>query len=639
MTDQMTMTIEGAPAASSLPSEVATLLKEATAAYRDGRAHDAERLSRQILTQEPDHVAGLQLLAALAGQTGRLPLALRFAQRVASLHPSLVSARMQLAGLFRQAGNFAGATNELMLALQLQPDSPEAHNDLGLVHLAESRFQQAADCFAEALRLDPASGLAHYNMALALEALGSHAAALEHYQEARQLRPSLVEAHYRLGLLLQEEGRRQRAIQCFRAASALRPGSAFALLCDATIAGLLGDDTTSEELVRRAIALEPRNSEAHAVLGTILMQRGQFEDAAASYDLANALNTEDTTGPVGLVKVKRLSQADRPLIGQLEHKLRNPSITGHESVLVHFALGKAYDDLGEYGRAIEHFDQANALKKRVREKRYDRQAHATLVDRLIRRFTLEFFARNKDMAQEWEVPVLIVGMPRSGTTLAEQILSSHPEVAAGGELTFWPDHAHDFGVDGRGRIDPVWMRETQAAYQAKLSQFSHAARRITDKLPQNFHNIGLLHAAFPNARVIHLRREPLDTCLSLYFNNFGNGMDFSFDREWIVAYYTQYARLMTHWRSVLPSSRLLEIDYEELVAAPEPVIRRMIEFCGLQWHDACLRPEQNRRVVKTASLWQARQPIYGSSVSRWKRYEPWLGAFRLLPRIDLQKEL
>jgi tetratricopeptide (TPR) repeat protein len=622
----MNMTIEGAPEASSLPTDVATLLKEATAAYRDGRADDAERLSRQILTQEPDHVAGLQLLAALAGQTGRLPLALQIAQRVASLHPSLVSARIQLAGLFRQAGNFAGATNELMLALQLQPDSPEAHNDLGLVHLAQSRFEQAADCFAEALRLDPAMGLAHYNMALALEALGSHAAALEHYQEARQLRPGLVEAHYRLGLLMQEEGRRQRAIECFRAASALRPGSAFGLLCDATIAGLLGDDTASEELVRRAIALEPRNSEAHAELGTILMQRGQFEDAAASYDLANALNTEDTTGPVELVKVKRLSQADRPLIGQLQHKLRNPSITGHESVLVHFALGKAYDDLGEYGRAIEHFDQANALKKRVRNKRYDGKAHAALVDRLIRRFTPEFFARNRDMAQEWEVPVLIVGMPRSGTTLAEQILSRHPEVAAGGELTFWPDHARDFGVDGRSRIDPVWMCETQAAYQARLTQFSPTARRITDKLPQNFHNVGLLHAAFPSARVIHLRRDPLDTCLSLYFNNFANGMDFSFDREWIVAYYTQYARLMTHWRSVLPSSRLLEIDYEELVAAPEPAIRRMIEFCGLQWHDACLRPEQNQRLIKTASLWQARQPIYGSSVSRWKRYEPWLGA-------------
>jgi Sulfotransferase family len=314
-----------------------------------------------------------------------------------------------------------------------------------------------------------------------------------------------------------------------------------------------------------------------------------------------------------------------------EHKLRNPSITKQEAVHVHFALGKAYDDLGEYGRAIEHFDQANSLKKRM-DKYYDGNAHADLVDRLISRFTPEFFARNKDMAHDWDVPVLIVGMPRSGTTLAEQILSSHPDVTPGGELTFWPDHAPDFGVDRHGRIDPVWMRETQAAYQARLSQISTTARRVTDKLPQNFQNVGLLHAAFPRAHVIHCRRDPMDTCLSIYFTYFAKRMDFSFDREWIVDFYQQYARLTEHWLNVLPSSCLLEVKYEELVAAPEPLIRRMIDFCGLEWDDACLRPEQNQRVVKTASVWQARQPIYGTSVSRWRHYEPWLGVFnRLLP--------
>jgi hypothetical protein len=216
--------------------------------------------------------------------------------------------------------------------------------------------------------------------------------------------------------------------------------------------------------------------------------------------------------------------------------------------------------------------------------------------------------------------------------MAEQIISSHPDVTPGGELTFWPDHAPDFGVDRAGRIDPVWMRETQAAYQARLSQISTTARRITDKLPQSFQHVGLLHAAFPRARVIHCRRDPIDTSLSIYFANFASRMDFSFDREWIVDYYQQYARLMEHWLNVVPSGCLLEINYEELVAAPEPVIRRMIEFCGVEWDDACLRPEQNQRVVKTASIWQARQPIYGTSVSRWRRYEPWLGAFnRLLP--------
>jgi tetratricopeptide (TPR) repeat protein len=640
MSDDMAMAIEATPATLPSSNDIPTLLTNAIAAYTKGRGDDAERLSRQILAQQPEHVAGLQILAAVAGRTGRLPLALQIAHKAVSLQPNLVSAHIQLAGLLRQDGNFAGAIQELNAALRLQPDNAGAYNDLGLVHLAESQFQRAADCFAEALRLDPASGLTHYNMALALEALGSLAAAMERYEEATRLRPNLVEAHHKLGLLLEEEGYRERAIECLRAASALRPGTAFALLCEAKILGFADNDTTSEELVRRAISLEPRKADAHAMLGTILMQRGRFEEAAASFDLANALDTHDILGPVDLVDVKRLSESDRPLVRQLEQKLRNPAIAGPESVLVHFALGKAYDDLGEYGRAIEHFDQANSLKKRVKNKQYDRNAHAGLIDRLIRRFTPDFFARNKDMAHEWDVPVLIVGMPRSGTTLAEQILSSHPDVVAGGELTFWHDHARDFGVDRNGRIDPIWMRETQAAYRATLTQISPTARRITDKFPQNFHNVGLLHAAFPRARVIHCRRDPIDTCLSIYFKNFANGMDFSFDREWTVEYHKQYSRLTDHWRNLLPPSFLLEIEYEELVATPEPVIRRIIDFCGLQWDDACLRPEQNRRVIKTASLWQARQPIYGTSVSRWQRYEPWLGVFNsLLPKAGLQKPL
>ena len=569
-------------------------------------------------------------MGALAGQTGRLPLALRMVQKAASLQPDLASVHIQLAHLLRQDRKFAGATEELNIALRLQPDDADAYNDLGLVHLAQRQFQQAADCFAEALRLAPESGLTHYNMALALEALGSPAAAIERYQDATRLRPALAEAHYKLGLLLETEGHDEHAIESLHAASALKPGTAFALLCEAKILSLTDNDSTSEELVRRAISLEPRNGGAHAMLGTILMQQGRFDEAAASFDLANALGTQDVVGSESLVHVKTLSETDRPLIEQLEQNSQNPGITGTEALHVHFALGKAYDDLGEYARAIEHFDRANSLKKRV-SRHYDRNAHAELVDRLIWRFSPEFFARNKHMAHDWNVPVLIVGMPRSGTTLAEQIISSHPDVAAGGELTFWPNHALKFGVDRDGRIDPVWMRETQAAYQARLRQISITAPTITDKLPQNFQYVGLLHAAFPRARVIHCRRNPMDTCLSIYFTNFAKRMDFAFDREWIVDYYEQYARLMEHWRNVLPSNCLLEVNYEELVAAPEPVIRSIIQFCGLEWDDACLRPEQNQRVLKTASLWQARQPIYGTSVSRWRHYEPWLGAFNRLP--------
>ena len=202
-------------------------------------------------------------------------------------------------------------------------------------------------------------------------------------------------------------------------------------------------------------------------------------------------------------------------------------------VVVHFALGKAYDDLGEYGRAIEHFDQANSLKKRT-SKHYDRNAHAKLVDQLIWRFTPEFFARNKDMAHDWDVPVLIVGMPRSGTTLAEQIISSHPEVIAGGELSFWADHARDFGVDRAGRIDPGWIRETQAAYRARLASNLHNSARGS---PTNCHrtfNISVwCMQPFPRRassivaaiRLIHAFRSTLPTLRGAWIlPSIGNGL-------------------------------------------------------------------------------------------------------------------
>jgi hypothetical protein len=223
-------------------------------------------------------------------------------------------------------------------------------------------------------------------------------------------------------------------------------------------------------------------------------------------------------------------------------------------------------------------------------------------------------------------------MPRSGTTLVEQILSSHPEIAAGGELAFWGEQASHFGMDARGRINLAWLNAAARDYRALLNGVSPTARRVTDKRPQNFYFIGLIHSAFPRARIIHCRRHPVDTCLSIYFQNFAGKMDFAYDRGDLLSVYRQYLRLMAHWRNVLPINCFLEIQYEELVADREAIGQKMIKFCGLDWNDACLHSEHNRRPVRTASMWQARQPVYRTSVARWRHYEPWLGALReLLP--------
>jgi hypothetical protein len=254
------------------------------------------------------------------------------------------------------------------------------------------------------------------------------------------------------------------------------------------------------------------------------------------------------------------------------------------------------------------------------------------VGRLIDLYTPEYFARHAALGVADETPVFVLGMPRSGTTLVEQIVSSHPLVGAAGEREYWVRSGRAWDESGADGLTEAVIHRLADDYLAELRRVAPDAARITDKLPYNFLWIGLIHLALPNARIIHCRRHPVDTCLSIYFAHFARRASFGSDRGDLVCEYRQYQRLMAHWRAVLPSDRFMEVDYETLVADQEAGTRRLIEFCGLKWDDACLRPEGNRRVVMTASSWQARQPVYRSSVARWRRYEPWLGELReLLP--------
>jgi hypothetical protein len=267
--------------------------------------------------------------------------------------------------------------------------------------------------------------------------------------------------------------------------------------------------------------------------------------------------------------------------------------------------------------------------------KFNRSAFARHCDQLAERFTSAFFAANRELGRDDETPLLIVGMLRSGSTLVEQILSSHPAIAAGGELPFWPRRPSSPGIANATFLTPEAAHDLSRDYLGLLRRIGPQAARVTDKAPFNFHRLGLIHLLLPRARIIHCRRHPVDTCLSMYFLQFSERIDFISDKGDLAFAYRQYARLMEHWRAVLPPDRFIDVDYENLVADREAVTRRLIAFTGLDWHDACLEPERNRRVVTTMSLWQARQPVYTTSIARWRRYEPWLGELRqLLPAAD-----
>jgi hypothetical protein len=319
---------------------------------------------------------------------------------------------------------------------------------------------------------------------------------------------------------------------------------------------------------------------------------------------------------------------DGDLPGRMEAALATPGLEPGQIFRIHLALGKAWDDLGAYGRAMRHFDAADAVRRAGLA--FDPAAFAAQVERIIGQFTPDLFAQEAALGSADATPLLIIGMPRSGTTLVEQIISCHPDVTARGELNFWNERGAAWLGANAGGLEAGFLAGAAQDYLAVLHRNAPRALRVTDKMPFNFLWAGLIHMAFPRATIIHCRRAPIDTALSIHQTHFNPLLAFPTGGADLVKYFRAYRRLTDHWRKVLPPDRFFDVQYEALTADPGGVIPGIVAATGLPWNDACLYPERNTRVVKTASKWQARQPIYRDAVERWRRYEAHLGALRPL---------
>jgi tetratricopeptide (TPR) repeat protein len=553
-------------------------------------------------------------------------------RRALELRPGFAEAHGNLGNALVDLGQLEDAVYHYRRMLELRPDLAEAHNNLGNALLSLRRFEEAATSYRRALALRPNAPGAHANLGNALHALGRPQEALIHCRRALELEPDSAEAELLKGNALFDLGLLDEAAASYTRALELKPDYTEAHIAAGKVLRQIGRIAEAEESCRKALGLAADSSEALALLGEIQADRGRFDDAEQLFRRAIAIAPDQPEAWAGLARYRKM-QPDAAWLAAAQRLLGKSASLGQE-INLRYALGKYFDDVQDFDNAFSSYRLANELKKRSAPK-YDGARLARRVDQIITLYDADWLHRARAQGNESGRPVFIVGMPRSGTTLTEQILASHPEAFGCGELRFWHAACVDYessvlrGAEGRGAIPAAAEK-----YLSLLASFSADAARVIDKMPANFMNLGLIHAAFPHARILHMRRNPLDTGLSIYFQIFSNTHLYANDLEDIAHYFTQYSRLMVHWRSTLPKGTILEVPYEKLVADPEAGIREIVQFVGLPWDPRCLRFNETERTVITASNWQVRQRISTSAAGRWRNYERYLGPLRSLTELE-----
>ncbi len=516
-------------------------------------------------------------------------------------------------------------------AIALRPDYADAYNNRGVV-LQELRHpEEALASFERAIALAPDHANAHFNRGNALHDLKRDEEALASYDRAIALRPDHANAYSIRGNVLAGLERLEDALASYDQAIAISPDHAEALNDRGIVLSALGRDDAALASYHGALAARPGYANVYNNIGEVFERLGRFPEARAAFDAALRLAPALTVAYLNLSRHMTFTAGDPHLAAmQVLERVGDPSDTGR--MYLHFALAKACADLGDHGGAFEHLLRANAQRRA--QITYDEAASVGRFERIEAVFTRELVAAKAGLGDPSPVPIFVVGMPRSGTTLIEQIIASHPDVHGAGELRTL-DRVVDAtrGLHGQPAAYPEFVASADgallsaigAAYVAELRKIAPDARRITDKLPGNFSAAGLIHLVLPNACVIHAVRDPVDTCVSCFSTPFAAGHHYTYDLAELGRYYRRYQSLMAHWRRVLPSERILDVRYEDVVADLEGEARRILAHCRLRWDPRCLDFHRTDRPVHTASVTQVRQPIYRTAIGRGRAYEPYLG--------------
>jgi tetratricopeptide (TPR) repeat protein len=494
------------------------------------------------------------------------------------------------------AQRFAEAEAHLTEALRQQPDSANLLNDLGIVRLRQQAWEEAADSFTRALDVDP-----------------NHADALGN-----------------IAVLFGERSQPARARPYLQRLTRIRPFSGTAFAKAARNSLLLDDANEALRLGRKAVRLMPELADARLTLAEALEATGRFRQAKFQYLAILRRDPRHVNALTRLLSMKRTS-IDTSHAADARELIDSGQLQPPEQAQLHLALARYLDQRQQYDAAFEHLTAGNAIS--WKKQAFDSALFSRAADGIMAVFTEEFFRRRSVHGAESKRPIFIVGMPRSGTTLVEQILASHPAVAAGGELSTIPNLAAEVGrvaepyPHGIRRLDGGMLERLATRYLERLDNVSQEAAHVTDKLPFNYMHLGLIGTLFPDAAVIHCRRDPLDTCLSCYFTSFGDNLLFAGELTALGRYYVDYRRMMDHWRRALPKPPL-DVQYERLVDDTEGTVKSILAFCGLGWDPACMSFYRTDRGIRTPSRWQVRQPVYSDSIGRWRHYERYLQPLR-----------
>jgi len=589
------------------------------------------------------------------------------AQRQAiRLNPDNAQSHTNLGNALKAKGQLDEAIASYRRAIRLKADFTEAHHNLGNALKDKGQLDEALAAYRQAIRIEPDIALSHNSLGVVLQDTGQLDEAIAAFSKAIERRPGWASPRLNLGWVFYERNRFEEARVAFQQAAQCEPNNSDAHNFLATALAELRRFDEAANALDRAAALAADSEFTHQARGMILWRSGRVAEAVESFRRAVEIAPNSASGWINLgqtllhigryaevddcvrqILVRRPgalqaftlmagvgATADAAEMARLTAFLDDPQISISDCAELGFVLGKTLDDAGRFDEAFAHYARGNSLVLQMLHAagaRYNSDQAARRLDESIAMFTPDFFARTRDWGEPSELPVFIVGMPRSGTSLVEQIASSHPDVFGAGELMDIGNIAASLGLT---QCEAGPIKDAAGKQLDRLRVLGGSALRVIDKMPVNVEFLGLIATLFPSARVILCRRDPRDTCLSCFFQRFSAGNLFSFDLTQCGRHHVHTDRFIAHWLKVLPL-RMLRVQYEDLVADLEGQSRRIISFLGLPWNAACLEFYRTERTVKTASAWQVRQPIYTRSVGRWRNYERHLGP--LFEALDLNK--